>query len=410
MLISRTNRIVWTAILLHSTALAQRNCSQGLRVAGTITDPTGAVISGADVQIDAAKATTDASGHYVVPCVPTTSVTVTAKATGFAQAVAHAHAQAGSTARVDLQLAVAEVHTDVQVGDEPTAINADRELGAMILNTHDVRQLADDPDDFLRELQMLASVAGGNPASATIRVDGFQNGSTLPPKSSIASIRVSPDFFSAEYQWPPFNGGQIDITTKPGADRFHGAFSITDSDGSFNATDPFSITATPASKRRYGFELSGPILPKKSGFSLALEKRDINEFNVVNALSLDARDQPVPIQQTISAPQRLWSASARGDWQVTPNEVATLSFGANVNSIANQGSGGLSLAESGYGSTTSEYDLRMTNVQTLSANALHTTRVGYTWKRTEQTPISSAPAVTLYSNPGICPDWLFCCT
>ena len=393
MLMNRTNRIVCTAILLPSTALAQRNCSQGLRVAGTITDPTGAVISGADIQVDVAQATTDASGHYVVPCVPATSVTVTAKAAGFAQAVAHAHAQAGSTARVDLQLAVAEVHTDVQVGDEPAVMNPDRELGAMTLNTHDVRQLADDPDDFLRELQMLASVAGGTPASATIRVDGFQNGSSLPPKSSIASIRVSPDFFSAEYQWPPFNGGQIDITTRPGSDRFHGAVFITESDGSLNATDPFSIAATPASKRRYGFELSGPILAKKSGFSLALEKRDINEFNVVNAVSLDAGDQPVPIQQAISAPQRLWVASARGDWQVTPNDVATLSFGANVNSTANQGNGGLSLAENGYASTTSEYDLRATNIQTLSANALHTTRVGYTWKRTEQTPISSAPAL-----------------
>lgn len=387
------NRIIWTAILLPSTALAQQGCPHGLRVAGTITDPTGAVIPGADVQVGAAKTTTDASGHYVVPCVPTTSVTVTATAAGFALVVTRAHAQAGSTARVDLQLAVAGVQTDVQVGDEPTTMNADHGLGAMTLNTHDVQQLADDPDDLLRELQMLASVAGGNPASATIRVDGFQNGSTLPPKNSIASIRVSPDFFSAEYQWPPFNGGQIDITTKPGADRFHGTLFFTDSDGSFNATDPFSITATPASKRRYGFEFSGPMVRKKNGFSLALEKRDINEFNVVNAVSLDVENQPAPLQQTIPAPQRLWIASARGDWQVTPNDVATVSLSADVNSVANQGSGGLSLAESGYGSRTSEYDLRLSNLQTLSAHTLHTTRVGYTWKRTEQTPLSTGPAL-----------------
>ncbi|MGC2398841.1 MAG: carboxypeptidase-like regulatory domain-containing protein, partial [Acidobacteriaceae bacterium] len=327
------NRIIWTAILLPSTALAQQGCPHGLRVAGTITDPTGAVIPGADVQVGAAKTTTDASGHYVVPCVPATSVTVTATAAGFALAVTRAHAQAGSTARVDLHLAVARVQTDVQVGDEPTAMNADHGLGAMTLNAHDVQQLADDPDDFLGELQMLASVAGGNPASATIRVDGFQNGSTLPPKNSIASIRVSPDFFSAEYQWPPFNGGQIEITTKPGADRLHGALFFTDSDGSFNATDPFSITATPASKRRYGFDFSGPMVRKKNGFSLALEKRDINEFNVVNAVSLDAENQPAPLQQTIPAQQRLWIASARGDWQVTPNDVASASLSATVNSV-----------------------------------------------------------------------------
>jgi hypothetical protein len=31
-----------------------------------------------------------------------------------------------------------------------------------------VQQLADDPDDFLRQLQVLASEAGGDPASAII--------------------------------------------------------------------------------------------------------------------------------------------------------------------------------------------------------------------------------------------------
>jgi hypothetical protein len=97
------------------------------------------------------------------------------------------------------------------------------------------------------------------------------NPSALPPKSSIASIRINPDLFSAKYQRPPFSGGVIEITTKPGADTFHGAAFFTNSDGIFNATDPFSVTATPAGRRRYGFELNGPIISKKSGFSLALE-------------------------------------------------------------------------------------------------------------------------------------------
>ena len=59
--------------------------------------------------------------------------------------------------------------------------------------------MADDPDDFKRQLQVLAATSGGAPGQAIITVDGFQNSSTLPPKSSIASIRVNPDMFSAEY-------------------------------------------------------------------------------------------------------------------------------------------------------------------------------------------------------------------
>jgi hypothetical protein len=173
---------------------------------------------------------------------------------------------------------------------------------------------------------------------------------------------------------------------------------FTDSDGIFNATDPFSVTATPASKQRYGFELSGPVITKKSDFSLALEKRDINEFNVVNAITLDTNGNQTPLHETVAAPQRLWIGSARGDWQVSSRDVATLSFAANVNNLGNQGVGGLTLPEAGYSSLMGEYDLRLTNTKTFNANLLHETRIGYTWKHTVQTPLSAAPSLEVASS------------
>ena len=126
---------------------------------------------------------------------------------------------------------------------------------------------------------------------------------------------------------------------------------------------------------------------------MALEKRDIDEFNVVNAVTLNNAGNANPFLQTVSAPQRLWIASARENWQVTHNDVATVSFSANVNNLGNQGVGGLVLPDAGYSSLLSEYDLRLTNTQTVSANLLHETRIGYTWKRTEQTPLSAAPSL-----------------
>ena len=206
-------------------------------------------------------------------------------------------------------LAILTVTTNVEVRDDASGMDSDNGTGATVLDRKEVQMLADDPDDFLRQLQVLASEAGGDPTSAIITVNGFQNASALPPKSAIASIRVNPDLFSSEYQWAPFGGGLIEIFTKPGADSFHGALFLTDSDGVFNATDPFSVTATPASKQRCGFELSGPIISRNSGFALALEKRDIDEFNVVDAVTLDANGNQTGSQQTIAAPQRLWIAS-----------------------------------------------------------------------------------------------------
>jgi len=395
--------VVWVVLLGPTLGFAQQSCTNGVHIDGIITDPSGAMIAGAQVRVtDGIDATTDTSGRFVLSCVPASIDTVTVQAEGFATGTARINKLPGDIAHINLQLALAQVQMDVQVSGGATAMDADRGGDTTTLTTGGVQQMADDPDDFLRQLQVLASGAGGDPTTAMITIDGFQNASALPPKSSIASIRINPDVFASEYSFPPFGGGLIEIVTKPGADLFHGALFFTDSDGSFNATDPFSIIATPAGKRRYGFELSGPILPKKSGFSLALEKRDIDEFNVVNAITLDANENQVPLRQTVTAPQRLWIASARGDWQITPKDVAALSFSSNVNDLGNQGVGGLTLAEAGYSSLVSEYDLRFTNTQTMNANLLHETHIGYTWKRTAQTPLSTAPALQVagYFNGG----------
>jgi Carboxypeptidase regulatory-like domain/TonB dependent receptor len=386
--------IAFATLLSSLPSWAQSQCTDATRIEGAITDPSGAVIPGAQVQSSGGrKATSDALGGYVLACTPVGTITFTVQAEGFEAKSLSIQTHPRQTTHADVQLALAAVRTDVQVNAETDNLDDTRSGDTAVLDTKQVQQLADDPDDFLRQLQMLASAAGGDPTSAIITVDGFQNGSALPPKSSIASIRVSPDLFSSQYQFPPFSGGQIEITTKPGADSLHGTLFFTDSDGHFNATDPFSVTATPAGKRRYGFELSGPILAKKSGFVLALEKRDIDEFNVVNAVALDANNNPEPLQQTVSAAQRLWIGSARVDWQLTPNDVAALSWSSNVNNLGNQGIGGLVLPEAGYSSIASEHDLRFTNTFTLATNLLHETRIGSSWKDTADTPNSTTPAL-----------------
>lgn len=107
------------------------------------------------------------------------------------------------------------------------------------------------------------------PGSALITVDGFQTPSALPPKSAIQEVRISPDMFSAEYEYPPYAGGRIEVFTKPGQDKVHGAVFGVLGSHVWNANDPFSTTGTPSDKQRKGFELSGPLLAgKRADFAL----------------------------------------------------------------------------------------------------------------------------------------------
>lgn len=394
--------LVACTVLLHAVpSLTQQPCLTGIDIEGMVTDPSGAAIAGARIRTpDGTEVLSDATGGFRFTCIVGASVPLQVEANGFTPTTLTAAALAGSTTSVIARMVIATVAADVQVNaNAATALDTSNGAGTTTLNEDDIRQLPDDPDDLLQQLQLLASTGGGAATSANVVVDGFQNGSALPPKSSIASIRVNPDPISPEYEKPDSEGGRIEITTKPGASSLHGALFLTDSDGSFNATDPFSVTATPAGRRRYGFELSGPILAKKSGFALALEKRDIDEFNVVNALQLGSNgnlgtvDNGVPLLETVPASQRLWIASGRSDVQWGAKDLATISYAANVNNRTNQGVGGLITSEAGYSSRVAEYDLRFSNTYTVNQNMLHETRIGYTWKRTEEAPNSSSPSL-----------------
>jgi Carboxypeptidase regulatory-like domain len=247
------------AALSPALGFAKEPCTHGIRFEGTVTDPSGSAITGAQVQVgDQEKTTTDETGSFVLPCVPASIGTITAQAEGFTSGTAGADGRPGGVAHINIQLAIAQVQTNVQVTADPTAMDGDNGTGTRTLSTQDIQQLPDDPDDLLLQLQLLASTGGGASSSATIVVDGFQNASAMSPKGSIASIRINPDPFSPEYERPSSQGGRVEISTKPGADLFHGALFLTDSDGSFNATDPFSVTTTPAGKRRYGLARTCP--------------------------------------------------------------------------------------------------------------------------------------------------------
>ena len=266
-----TDIFLFAALSIGGDLLAQ-NCGN---LNGTVLDPSGAAVVGAEVHLQAATpqtTTTGAHGTFVLHCVGNDPYQLTVDANGFAES----QVSGRGFENITVHLRIADVHTEVEVGENSgVSVDTDHGAGTHTLTAQDLQGMADDPDDFKRQLQVLAASSGGAPGQAIITVDGFQNSSSLPPKSSIASIRVNPDMFSSEYDRPPYQGGRVEIFTKPGRDSLHGALFFTDSESGLNATDPFAVSATPAGKRRYGFEFGGPIRKQKSDFFLALERRDI---------------------------------------------------------------------------------------------------------------------------------------
>ena len=383
-----------SALLFAAPGEAQAGCKP---IAGTVRDATTAIIPGASIQFDSSEITrSDSAGRFRIACVAAGRHTLRTSFEGFAPLTISINAPTAGDLSIVLRPQAVETTVNVDdTEDQITTINSPITSGpGQTITAQHLQSLADDPDDLLRQLQQMAASAGGSPSGATISVDGFQSGdnnATLPPKSSIAYIKVNPDVFSSEYRDPPLSGGQIQVYTKPGQSAYHGALFATNSSAWMNARDPFSVSGAPIGKQRYGFELTGPIRKKGSDFILNLEHRSINNFAAVDAIGLDAAGDQTTILQNVPAPQHLWVGLAKVDWQLGTKNTFIASFNAKENHQENVEAGGTTLAEGAFDNQAYNYQINLTDVTTLSPKLMHEARFSLLFDGKDQAPNSTAP-------------------
>jgi iron complex outermembrane receptor protein len=109
----RISAIVLLLLSIFLPAQAQTSPQGALVVEGTITDPSGAVVSGAKVSLVQStgtvhyEAVTDAQGHYQISNPATGTYTVTAEGTGFKPTTSQVTVAADAVTKADVQLTIA---------------------------------------------------------------------------------------------------------------------------------------------------------------------------------------------------------------------------------------------------------------------------------------------------------------
>ena len=110
--------VIFLGTMVAAVAAAQTG---GGTVIGTVTDPTGAVVAGATVEIQnpvsqyERTAKTDASGHFQFPNVPYNSYHMTVKMTGFGTYVNDVDVRAAAPVTVPVTLSIGPAATTVEV-------------------------------------------------------------------------------------------------------------------------------------------------------------------------------------------------------------------------------------------------------------------------------------------------------
>ena len=309
---------------------------------GTVSDNSGAVVAGAKITIIAQatnisrEATTDDSGHYLVPLLGVGDYTIRVEAPGFKSAESRdQRLQVDEHRELDFKLVPASVTTSVEVSATEVAVQtSNATLGQVItseqvaelpLNGRDFVQLATltpgttqetNPNSFFNagpssEVSTRGtyslSVGGSRPQSTDWLLDGNDNNeltaggiSILPSIDAIQEFKVLTYNYSAE--WGTRAGPTVLVTTKSGSNQFHGSlfefFRNTKLDAhsySFGTTRPkeqFNLN-------QFGGAFGGPIQKDKTFFFIDYQGK--------------RQRHGIPFQGTIPTP-----AMKTGDFRVDP--------------------------------------------------------------------------------------------
>jgi hypothetical protein len=188
--------------------------------------------------------------------------------------------EARQTTIADVPLFVEIEEQQVTVDGRSVSTDSDNNANAIVLRGRDLEALPNDPAALTAALQALAGPPDQE-GGAQIKVDGFSNGQ-IPPKEAIREVRINNNPYSAENEFPGFNG--IEIFTQPGS-KWHGGANFEFNDESQLAQSSF-VRRAPYQQRNL-LQSGGPIAKKRASFSTYFSRYVSDSNSIVNATILD---------------------------------------------------------------------------------------------------------------------------
>src|SRR5271165_5181413 len=244
----------WSLLLLLGIFLAATALASGPTgtITGTVTDPSGAVITKARITVRneatnaVRNAETNGDGDFTVALLPPGRYEVTAENAGFRKSVfSDVTVNVDQTVRADFALEVGAATEEVHVKDTAPAIQTDTSTLGQVVNNRLVQELPLNQRNFLGFALLVPgsqlpaegsqnstqggalSVNGAREQSNNFLLDGVDNNDpylnqyvALPSIDAIQEFKVQTGDYSAEYGRA--GGAQINVVLKSGTNAFHG--------------------------------------------------------------------------------------------------------------------------------------------------------------------------------------------
>lgn len=355
----------------------------GKTLQGTVQDPSGAIISGAQIQLLRSdktvveRVTTDGSGHFQLAQPTAGDYQLRVVLPGFSTLTRPLHVAGDPLAPLTLTMAIADVSTNVDVNADQNLPLADPtgNADATTLTADDMKDLPIFDGDIVSTLAAFLDVGAAGEGGTTLVIDGVESKTVGVSPSAIERISVNQDPYSAQYRNP--GRGQVEIVTKSTADHFHGEFSFTFRDNALNANNYFATTKPASQRRIYEGYLTGPVYLPFGGLSKSVVPHTAFLFSLTrreayNLEQVDAAVVPVPTPaQNVSTPQFGTNLTMKVSHDYNDHHSGYVLYRFNRTSSHDLNIGGQTQQSAGYSTYAFDMDLTYHDDYTVSANKLN---------------------------------------
>ena len=297
MLMKFTFRLMLLLVFAGTLSLAQDTSSS---IAGTVTDPSGAVLPNSSVSLVnnatgvVRKVQTDEAGLYAFPALPPGAYNITVERTGFqTQLRSNITLQVQQAARIDISLSVGQTSQTVNVAADAAMLSQEDATIGQVVENKRIVELPLNGRSYLQLAVLSAGATNTSPASSSSSFQGGPRGAesltingqrndfnhyTLdgientdpnfnsyilqPSIDALQEFKIQAATYPADYGWAV---SQINVDTKSGTDQIHGSAFNFLSNSWFDAKNYFDSNAPIPEFRRnqFGGTVGGPIFHKR---------------------------------------------------------------------------------------------------------------------------------------------------
>jgi len=357
---------------------------------GIVEDDSGIPIAAAQITIQGKTAETSRTtgndmGEFVFTGLTPGEYVVSAEAANFKPTRLKVMIGAGTPPLQHIRLKVASASQEITVtATDPVSMDGNV---TSVEVTHDLlRSLPVQDDNPLGAAKAFLDPASNGAEGTKIVVDGVEASDLDVPSSSIKSVAVNRNPYSAEFGRP--GRGRIEVVTRPGSlTHVHHHFVVTYRNSSLDARNAFASDKPQMSRSFWEGDMNGPLPGHKGSFYIGGEYLHDNENAVIHAFTSSGL-----FSQTVPSPERTGKMLGRVDYQLNSSNTFSVRYNFSRGSFADLGIGPFDLPERGYKSTAQRNEIRLGETALVSVNFSNEIRFSYKQRSNTINPLSHVTA------------------